>query len=139
MTPRPYHARPDLTWNEGDGKGGATWLRYPIPSLPVFFLRQELARIYSDRIWAGCTLLPPEKDLPRQDVPCPSSFLFLNRITDSMKTFTFPHTDYVCHQYYSLLILFKYVLQLVAGAFRSLLSGGDSRCSWVSSHALGTN
>ena len=28
-------------------------------------------------------------------------------------------------------------LQLVTGAFRPLISGGESRCSWVSSHALG--
>ena len=36
-----------------------------------------------------------------------------------------------------IVVLLKYALQLAAGAFRPLLSGGDSRCSWVSSCALG--
>ena len=30
-----------------------------------------------------------------------------------------------------------YALQLATGAFRPLISGGDSRCSWVSSRTLG--
>lgn len=48
----------------------------------------------------------------------------------------------VCSRAMSPILLFivflkLYTLQLATGAFRSLISGGGSRCSWVSSRALG--